>query len=186
MAKLFLYFYVLVGLSSLFLTCRATVYTVGGTGGWDISTDLGSWVAGKTFNAGDTLSFQYSSLHSVNQVNKDGFDNCSATNALLSSRDGNTSIPLSSPGQKYFICGTLSHCLGGMKLKVNVNGNQTTSPAGSPLLPPEKAPSVQLPSTKNNGPLPTVPSTGFSHTARNSLSAACFSILGAILWNELV
>lgn len=37
------------------LTSSATVYTVGDTSGWDISTDLNSWSNNKTFKVGDAL-----------------------------------------------------------------------------------------------------------------------------------
>lgn len=68
MAKLFL-FLASLGLG-LVLTCTATVYTVGDTAGWDISTDLSSWVAGKNFTVGDVLSkfllfFQFPNAQSV-------------------------------------------------------------------------------------------------------------------------
>lgn len=39
----------------LSVACRATMYTVGDTAGWDISSDLDSWVTGKRFVAGDVL-----------------------------------------------------------------------------------------------------------------------------------
>lgn len=56
MAKLVLgYFLLVLGLT---LTCNiaATTYTVGDNSGWDISTDLDSWVQGKKFVVGDVLS----------------------------------------------------------------------------------------------------------------------------------
>lgn len=39
----------------LALTCRATIYTVGDSAGWDISTDLDTWALGKRFVVGDAL-----------------------------------------------------------------------------------------------------------------------------------
>ncbi|XP_068635998.1 blue copper protein-like, partial [Aristolochia californica] len=182
MARLFVVI-VLVAFLSLSLHCHATVYTVGDTAGWDISTDLGSWLSGKEFNVGDTLLFQYSSLHSVSEVGKDDFDACSAGNALQSSRGGNTTIPLTSPGPKYFICGTLSHCLGGMKLQVNVNGRDAASPAGAPTSPEtsEEAPSsLPRPNTRSNSP--ATPSNAYSPSLADSLMAVWFSFAGALLW----
>lgn len=64
MAKIFL-FLALLGLG-LLLTCTATVYTVGDTAGWDISTDLNSWVAGKSFTVGDILGKFHLFLWSFN------------------------------------------------------------------------------------------------------------------------
>ncbi|KAG9454450.1 hypothetical protein H6P81_007354 [Aristolochia fimbriata] len=170
-------------LSPSTLNCSATVYNVGDTSGWDISTDLGSWVAGKEFKVGDVLSFQYSSLHSVIEVGKDNFDSCSASSALQSSRGGNTSIPLTSPGPKYFICGTVSHCLGGMKLEVNVNGNDAASPADGPTSPEtsEEAPpsSLTRPSTRRNNP--GTPSSAFSHSVTDSLMVVWFCLAWALV-----
>ncbi|KAG8381063.1 hypothetical protein BUALT_Bualt06G0083000 [Buddleja alternifolia] len=114
------------------LTCSATVYTVGDNSGWDISTDLDSWSRGKTFSVGDTLLFQYSQYHSVSELTKENYKGCNMTNALQSSSNGNTSFALSSPGDRYFACGNRLHCLGGMKLHVNVVGNAVASPIGAP------------------------------------------------------
>lgn len=133
--------------------------------------------------------FQYSSLHSVSEVPRDAYDNCVATNAIQSSRDGNTSIPLSAPGQKYFICGTMSHCLGGMRLQVSVNGNQASSPVGAPLAPEsnDQVPtSLPRPTNNVNNPLPATPSAGFLFHARESLHVILFSVLGTILWMVMI
>lgn len=130
--------------------------------------------------------FQYSSLHSVSEVTRDSYDNCAATNAIQSSRDGNTSIPLSTPGQKYFICGTMSHCLGGMKLQVFVNGDQAPSPDGAPLAPESngQVPTSSLPRPSNNinNPLPAAPSAGFLFNARESLHVISLTMVGIVLW----
>lgn len=129
--------------------------------------------------------FQYSSLHSVFEVSKDAFDNCDARNSILSGRDGNTTITLSTPGQKYFICGTLLHCLGGMKLQVSVNGEDPVSPAPAPLAPKpsDQVPvSIPHPSSNINKPLPGASSAGFLFSAIDSLGVACFCLLGPIFW----
>jgi hypothetical protein len=39
----------------IILPGEATVYTVGGGAGWDISADFPSWVSNKTFYVGDVL-----------------------------------------------------------------------------------------------------------------------------------
>ncbi|RWW57904.1 hypothetical protein BHE74_00035289, partial [Ensete ventricosum] len=41
---------------SLGPSAEATVFTVGDSAGWDISSDLASWVANKVFSVGDALS----------------------------------------------------------------------------------------------------------------------------------
>jgi Plastocyanin-like domain len=83
--------------------------------------------------------FQYSKYHTINEVDKLGYDNCRTSNTLLTDSTGNTTISLTAPGERYFICGVLTHCLGGMRLAVNVQRNNTISsigaPAGAPLSP---------------------------------------------------
>ncbi|XP_060206276.1 uclacyanin 1-like [Lycium barbarum] len=102
----------------------ATNYMVGDNSGWDISTDLDTWLLGKRFVVGDVLLFQFSTYHSVYEVTKENFDGCNITKSLKSSSKGNTSFPLIKPGDSYFICGNRLHCLGGMKLHVNVEDNK--------------------------------------------------------------
>lgn len=52
MEKLFL---LSVVFSLAIITCSATTYTVGDNSGWDISTNLETWVADKNFKIGDAL-----------------------------------------------------------------------------------------------------------------------------------
>ncbi|PIN22602.1 hypothetical protein CDL12_04683 [Handroanthus impetiginosus] len=134
----------------LTLTCSATLYLVGDSGGWDISTDLDSWAKDKTFSVGDTILFQYSRYHSVSEVTKENYNGCNTTNVLDSNSSGNTSFVMKRPGDRYFVCGNRLHCLGGMKLHVNVVGNETASPVGAP----QAQPRVALPpgSSKSNNP----------------------------------
>lgn len=151
MAKLFIFFAVLLLLQGL-LKCSATVYIVGDSAGWDISTNLDSWSKDKTFSVGDTLLFQYSQYHSICEATKESYEGCNTTNVLQSSSTGNTSFPLTSPGNRYFFCGHRLHCLGGMKLHVSVPGV-----AGSPVGAPSKSevpPGGALPpgSSKANQP----------------------------------
>ncbi|KAK8946116.1 Uclacyanin-2 [Platanthera guangdongensis] len=135
------------------LACEASLYTVGNAAGWDISADLPSWAAGKLFYTGDVLLFTYSQYHSVNIVDKNGFDSCNASNAFQRSTGGNTSVALATAGEKYFICGVLSHCLGGMKLRLHVSKKVTA--AAAPSLAPELSPvvpsSLPTPASINNG-----------------------------------
>ncbi|KAK8944265.1 Uclacyanin-2 [Platanthera zijinensis] len=135
------------------LAGEASLYTVGNAAGWDISADLPSWAAGKLFYTGDVLLFTYSQYHSVNIVDKNGYDTCNASNAFQRSTGGNTSVALATAGEKYFICGVLSHCLGGMKLHLHVSKKVTAAAAPSPA--PELSPvvpsSLPTPASVNNG-----------------------------------
>ncbi|XP_062185030.1 stellacyanin-like [Phragmites australis] len=125
---------------------EAVSYNVGNSAGWDLSADIPSWVDGKTFYVGDVLVFQYSKYNTLDEVDEAGFGNCSAANALLSRSDGNTTVPLTAPGDRYFICGNQLYCLGGMKLHVLVN--LPPAPAGAPQANPVAAPG---PSTDDAG-----------------------------------
>jgi hypothetical protein len=137
---------------ALVMHCGATQYTVGDSAGWDTSTNFNSWVQGKSFAVGDTLDFQYSSLHSVLEVSKSDYDNCQTGNALQSFSDGSTKIPLSNPGNMYFICGTLGHCASGMKMAIDVQS--AAANGGSPatvLAPPTTPVSASTPAYSNTG-----------------------------------
>jgi len=51
-------------LATITFTCSATTYTVGDSSGWDISTNLDTWIADKTFKVGDVLG-KYLTLLSI-------------------------------------------------------------------------------------------------------------------------
>lgn len=65
--------------------------------------------------------FQYSKYHTLSEVDEAGYRNCSTASAVLSSSDGNTTVALTAPGDRYFVCGNELHCLGGMRLHVPVS-----------------------------------------------------------------
>ncbi|KAD5961364.1 hypothetical protein E3N88_12837 [Mikania micrantha] len=66
--------------------------------------------------------FQYSSSHSVAEVNRASYQGCNTTNVLQPSSNGNTTFALTKPGDRYFVCGNRLHCYAGMKLHVVVDG----------------------------------------------------------------
>ncbi|ONK73466.1 uncharacterized protein A4U43_C04F31850 [Asparagus officinalis] len=63
--------------------CNATIFAVGGIGGWDPSTDLQSWVVNKVFRIGDVLLFQYSRYHNVNEVDSLNYNRCDVQPTLI-------------------------------------------------------------------------------------------------------
>ncbi|KAE8736143.1 hypothetical protein F3Y22_tig00000136pilonHSYRG00003 [Hibiscus syriacus] len=149
------------------LTSHAATYVVGDTSGWDISTDIDSWASEKRFNVGDVLSFQYSSSHSVSEVAKESFETCNTTKSLRTYSNGNTTVTLSNAGTRYFVCGNKIHCLGGMKLQVNVEDDKKSSPVGSPGAQPG---TTTQPSSKNNDSATVIPSSdGFINGGFRSL-----------------
>ncbi|XP_020599274.1 stellacyanin-like [Phalaenopsis equestris] len=173
----------LVGLT-LLLSCEGALFLVGDTAGWDTSADLATWPEARVFSVGDILSFQYSSYHTVNQVDKNGYNTCNTSNAILTSSGGNTTVPLTSVGDKYFICSNVPHCFGGMKLKVTVISNQTASPPVAAS--PELSPSTTLPrssSTTTNANLLPPESNGVDRGGRSHalFISLCFTF-GALWW----
>ncbi|KAJ0909637.1 putative Phytocyanin domain, cupredoxin [Helianthus annuus] len=73
----------LLAITTFATRCLATTYTVGDSMGWDISTNVDSWAKDKHFVVGDVLLFQFSSSHSVAEVNRDSYQGCNTTNVLL-------------------------------------------------------------------------------------------------------
>ncbi|MCD9639129.1 hypothetical protein HAX54_023483 [Datura stramonium] len=164
MAKPLMIFVVLI-LSLIICSSSATNYIVGDSSGWDISTDLDTWLVGKRFKVGDVLVFQYSTFHSVSEVTKENFEGCNTSNVLDSSKNGNTSFPLTKPIDRYFVCGNRLHCLGGMKLHVNVENVNGAAAAASPAAAaaaPEGGASSFSPSSKSKNPS-VVPSFALSN-----------------------
>ncbi|KAG6782968.1 hypothetical protein POTOM_012395 [Populus tomentosa] len=184
MGKLVLVFSLVV--LGLAVTCKAATYIVGDNSGWDISTDMGTWAQDKTFSVGDLLMFQYSSSHSVDEVKKEDFDSCNTTNVLRTFTTGNTTVSLTNPGTRYFVCGNKLHCLGGLKLQVNVASNQAYSPTSAPQAHPGGTNSQ--PSSKSNNPasviLPT--SAGSVYGGRDSIVMAFLGFMATMLWTVQV
>ncbi|KAF8780584.1 hypothetical protein HU200_001372 [Digitaria exilis] len=107
-------------------------YTVGDSSGWKPGVDYTAWAKGKSFNVGDTLSFQYAAAHSVLEVSAADHSACSASNPLRTHEGGqSTTVPLTKPGTRYFICGAAGHCAAGMKLAVSVSGGGDSAATSS-------------------------------------------------------
>jgi hypothetical protein len=71
--------------------------------------------------------FAYTPLHDVLEVNESDFELCLISHPINAHRDGNTVIPLSQTGARYFICGRLGHCDMGLKLQLQVLPQLTTN-----------------------------------------------------------
>lgn len=93
--------------------------------------------------------FQYSSSESLNEVTRENFNTCNTTNVLKAYSTGNTTVTLSQPGQRFFVSGNRLLCLAGMKLQVNVENNQSFSPAAAPH-PPPQSDGLPRPSSKTD------------------------------------
>lgn len=81
--------------------------------------------------------FQYPPNHNVVEVTKADYDSCQPVNPIQSYNNGATTLPLTSPGKRYFICGTMGHCSQGMKVEIDTLASaiSSASPAASPSLP---------------------------------------------------
>ncbi|CAI9101232.1 OLC1v1038506C1 [Oldenlandia corymbosa var. corymbosa] len=150
----------------------AISHVVGGSNGWDTGVDYNSWAKGETFNVGDTLVFNYGSLHGVDVVSKNDYDNCNPGNALETYSGGSTTYNLTKAGQTYFMCPTTSHCGQGMKLAVSVKDSggsgSTPAPPTSPSTPSGSGSTT--PSTTPSGS--GSPSSNSSPTSPSGTNAA--------------
>jgi hypothetical protein len=125
----------------------ATDFTVGDSSGWATGVDYTTWASGKSFQAGDTLTFNYGSgAHTVDEVSSSDYSSCSSSNALSTDSSGTTTITLKTTGTHYFICGIPGHCSGGMKLSVTVAAAASPSTPSSPTTP-STTPGTTTPST---------------------------------------
>ncbi|CAI8603887.1 unnamed protein product [Vicia faba] len=164
--------------SMAIITCSATTYTVGDSSGWDISSDLETWVANKNFKIGDALLFQYSSTYSVDEVTKGNFETCNTTKVLANYGNGNTTVPLTRGGDRYFVCGNKLFCLGGMKLHVHVDDDDGRS------ISPALAPKAVAGTDERTSSLPESPSAPFSNGVANGADIVYIAI-AAIFYGML-
>jgi len=101
-------------------------------------------------------AFNYSSYHNVLEVTKDAFEACTTANPISFDNSGSTTVVLTMPGTRYFICGAPGHCLGGMKMEVQVADRPApATPSSPPPLPPPPPPSVARDATRRPAPAPT-------------------------------
>ncbi|THU68200.1 hypothetical protein C4D60_Mb08t01410 [Musa balbisiana] len=114
---------------------------------WDLSTNYTQWVSDKTFRAGDTLTFSYTSSHDVVEVRSSAYATCNATNPVSKSATGNTIVALDAAGKRYFICGIAGHCTRGMKIEIDVVTASSPPPGASPSPSVSPASSPPAPST---------------------------------------
>jgi hypothetical protein len=142
----------------------AVTYTIE----WTTGVDYSGWATGKTFRVGDILEFKYGSSHTVDVVDKAGYDGCDASSSTENHSDGDTKIDLKTVGINYFICSTPGHCRtnGGMKLAVNVVAGSAGPPA-TPTPPSSTPGTPTTPESPPSGgsPTPTTPTPGAGSTS---------------------
>ncbi|OAY85302.1 Blue copper protein, partial [Ananas comosus] len=180
--------YTALALSALLLmSCAswgsATVYTVGDSSGWTTGVDYTTWTSGKTFVVGDRLAFNYApGAHTVNEVSSGDYSSCSTSNVISTDSSGSTTIPLTTSGTRYFVCGVANHCGGGMKLAVTVASGSSSSSPSTPSTTPSTTPttpSITTPST-------TTPSTTSPSTTYNTHSSAATATVVAPAFSAML
>ncbi|ESQ39112.1 hypothetical protein EUTSA_v10001642mg [Eutrema salsugineum] len=171
----------------------AVTHTVGDASQWASGVDYADWVKGKTFRVGDTLEFKYGASHSVDVVDKAGYDGCDGSSASEKHSDGDTDIELKTVGPKYFICPTPGHCQAGMKLEVTVvaassgTPSAPTPPSSTPATPstPDSPPAAGTPGTPtpaSGSTSPPPPAGGASKGMMSYVLVGVSMVLGYGLW----
>ncbi|XP_010508251.1 PREDICTED: uclacyanin-2-like [Camelina sativa] len=160
----------------------AVTHTVGGASQWASGVDYTVWATGKTFRVGDTLKFTYGPSHSVNEVNKAGYDSCGGT-PIDTHSGGDTEIDLETVGIKYFICPTSGHCEGGMKLAVTVVAASTGPPAtpSPPSSTPETPTKPGSPPADGTPPTTPTPDSGSTSPPPPKPSGASKGVMSYVL-----
>ncbi|KAJ0076361.1 hypothetical protein Patl1_34518 [Pistacia atlantica] len=118
----------------------ATDHVVGDSLGWKVPSTTNAyetWVDGKTFMVGDTLTFNFvTDEHDVLEVTKESYDACTRSNPVGNMTNvGPAKINLKSAGDKYYICTIGRHCANGQKLAIKVTSADASSPTSGPSAP---------------------------------------------------
>ncbi|EXC10039.1 Early nodulin-like protein 1 [Morus notabilis] len=119
----------------------AANHTVGGVSGWDLTSNIQAWASQTTFHVGDYLVFSYTPVHDVLEVEEEDYKSCDISDPIRTYNDGETVIPLTQEGPRYFICGRQGHCSMGLKLEAHVLAANDTRRGRSPATPPNNSPS---------------------------------------------
>ncbi|KAK6946446.1 Phytocyanin domain [Dillenia turbinata] len=129
---------ILLIISFYFHGFQSAVYTVGDDEQWNTGVNYLKWSEKYNFTVGDTLDdvvFIYiKGQHDVHQVTQDVYQSCNASTGVLASYySGKDTVNLTQAEKYWFICNIEGHCLGGMKLVVDVkdavaNGSTPSSP----------------------------------------------------------
>ncbi|KAI3903914.1 hypothetical protein MKW92_047357 [Papaver armeniacum] len=113
-----------------------TNYTVGGSSGWSLDSDVQIWSSTNTFFVGDTLVFLYRPIHNVLEVNEMAYNKCISSNPIGIYNQTWAIITLESTATRYFICGT--HCSKGLKVKIIVSASTNPHAPPPPAVPVPK------------------------------------------------
>ncbi|KVH95952.1 uclacyanin 1-like [Cynara cardunculus var. scolymus] len=167
----------LVAITMLVGLALAVDHDVGSpNGGWDTSTDLGSWASSETFTVGDNIVFSYTPNHNVLEVSEADFDSCSTSGPISTNALTPTTIALTAAGSRYFICGTPGHCGQGMKVEIKTVAASssapptTTTPSPTPTTTPSPTPTTTTPPSSTPPVSTTSPPSSSSDTPSPPIS----------------
>ncbi|KAK6941673.1 Phytocyanin domain, partial [Dillenia turbinata] len=116
---------VLVSVGSVLTGTKGeTTHVVGDNMGWEIppsgSIAYSNWASNQTFQVGDTLVFNWTGIHTVAEVSKEDYDNCTTTTPIGSLQTiSPATINIDSAGVHYYICTIPTHCALGQKVSVS-------------------------------------------------------------------
>ncbi|BBN05158.1 hypothetical protein MPTK1_3g10810 [Marchantia polymorpha subsp. ruderalis] len=143
----------------LLQTALAAEYVVGDATGWTYDETLkfyNDWAASKTLKVGDSLKFNWVSVHDVVEMSQADADACNSVGNKISEwQESGAVVDLTTAGTHSYICSIGSHCNAGMKMTVTVLAADTSTPASppppatpgvtaAPPPPPTAASSIQL------------------------------------------
>ncbi|TVU34856.1 hypothetical protein EJB05_16710, partial [Eragrostis curvula] len=140
---------------------------------------LRRWQPGRRLGREDGLQVlgciaNYNTYHNVLEVTKHSFDACITTNPISYDTSGSTTVLLTMPGKRYFICGAPGHCLAGMKMEIEVDDRPapTTPTSPPPLQPPPPAGYARRQPAPAPTTVPLTPAPTPSAPAPRSMSPA--------------
>ncbi|OWM85609.1 mavicyanin-like [Punica granatum] len=98
-------------------------HVVGGDVGWDPSSDIASWAAGRIFSVGDKIWFAYSAAQEsiVELRSKEEYESCDVANPIRMYKDGIDAVLLEEEGIRYFASSRAENCKSGLRLPVAVH-----------------------------------------------------------------
>ncbi|KAI3428899.1 uncharacterized protein J3R85_008909 [Psidium guajava] len=104
---------------------NASTYYVGDELGWRVPPlgDIAykTWGAEKSFSFGDTVVFNWTGTHTVAEVSKTDYDNCTSTSPIGTIQTASPySVTLSTNSSRYFICTISNHCRLGQKVTLGI------------------------------------------------------------------
>ncbi|XP_030546633.2 stellacyanin-like [Rhodamnia argentea] len=104
---------------------KADTYYVGDQLGWRVPPlgDIAykTWAAEKSFNFGDTAVFNWTGTHTVAEVSKTDYDNCTSTSPIGTIQTVSPfNVTLNTNSSRYFICTISNHCHLGQKVTLGI------------------------------------------------------------------